>query len=147
MRIQKIIFLATIVIVALGIGLFLYITLSDAFGQLQQQSQQQLLFSTTKEGIKEDAQGQVNAIERYKRVSHLQTFLEDLSTDREKEEAPEWTCTFEFNTYIHLLYADILNLKKLRNFYQSSNTAKYIAQIFTINSYALNERYFMIYPQ
>jgi hypothetical protein len=37
MRIQRIIFLATIVIVALGIGLFLYITLSNAFGQPQLQ--------------------------------------------------------------------------------------------------------------
>jgi hypothetical protein len=36
-RIQRIIFLATIVIVALGIGLFLYITLSNAFGQPQLQ--------------------------------------------------------------------------------------------------------------
>ena len=39
-QIQRIIFLATIVIVALGIGLFLYITLSNAFDQPQQSQQQ-----------------------------------------------------------------------------------------------------------
>jgi hypothetical protein len=58
-RIQRIIFLATIVIVALGIGLFLYITLSNTFGQLQPQQQQQelrglALDSTTNYGQSDD---------------------------------------------------------------------------------------------